>query len=800
MKNLLIIAFQIFTFNFTSAQEALFDWSKGIGGTSANNANSIVTDINGNVYTLGTFQGTTDFDPSSNSFTLTSNGSDDVYISKLDASGNFVWAKQFGGTSQDNGASIAITGSGELLVTGYFIGTTDFDPGIGTYSLTSNGSADMFTVKMDSNGNLIWAKQIGDGGFEYGASVTSDVSGNVYILGRFMGTVDFNPNAGVFNIGSSGAADMFILKLDANGSFIFVSTVGSPDFSGNPSPTSVFVDISGNIYCSGNFTGQIDFDPGVGVQNLSNVGGGTTDIFILKLSSTGSFMFAKSFGNTGTDISSEVKVDAIGNIYMTGSFELTVDFDPGVGIYNLTSANYGDMYILKLDNAGNFIWVKAIGDASNGAEQGNSITLDPAGNIYTTGFFSGTTDFDPSIIVNNITSNSTSIDMFILKLDINGDYVWAKTSGSTGSDKGKDIAIDNSGNVLTTGNFSGAIDLDMGFSVYYINNIGSTDAFVHKMSPCSQPTNPTNTTLTNNQNICFGNTANLSASGSNLLSWYSSAVGGNYLGAGNNYNTLPLTNTTTYYVQDSSNCGLSIYRTPVTVTVNPLPTISVNSGSICSGKSFTLNPTGANTYSYSSGSNIVSPLSNASYSITGTDINGCITPLVAISNVTVNPLPTLIVATSNTLICTGETSTLTVSGAATYTWSSSLGSSTGANMSVNPNTTTIYTVSGEDANGCINNSTITQSVSLCTGIYSLSKNELVRIYPNPSKDFIHIDFENLNNNTTEVQVLNSLDQVLITETVIESNTMININSISSGIYFVKVIQQGNQQVLKLIKE
>ncbi|MBT6372369.1 MAG: hypothetical protein HOJ86_06840, partial [Acidimicrobiaceae bacterium] len=130
------------------------------GGTNADYGYSVAVDSSGNVYTTGYFNGTVDFDPGAGTANLTSNGYKDVFVSKLDSSGNYVWAKNFGGTGNDMGYSVAVDSSGNVYTTGYFTGTVDFDPGAGTTNLVPNGSSDAFVSKLDSSGDLVWAKNL----------------------------------------------------------------------------------------------------------------------------------------------------------------------------------------------------------------------------------------------------------------------------------------------------------------------------------------------------------------------------------------------------------------------------------------------------------------------------------------------------------------------------------------------------------------------------------------------------------------------------------------------------------------
>ena len=178
--------------------------------------NYISVDGSGNVYTTGYFGVTLDFDPGSGTVNLTPNGYRDVFIQKLDSSGNFVWAKSFGGTGFDSGNSISIDGSGNVYTTGYFEGTVDFDSGSGTLNLTSNGNRDVFIQKLTSSGNLVWAKSFGGSSTDFATSISLDGSGNVYTAGSFRSIVDFDPDSGTNNLVAGSFIDAYFIQKLAN--------------------------------------------------------------------------------------------------------------------------------------------------------------------------------------------------------------------------------------------------------------------------------------------------------------------------------------------------------------------------------------------------------------------------------------------------------------------------------------------------------------------------------------------------------------------------------------------------------
>lgn len=446
-----------------------------MGSTSTDQGASISVDVFGNVYTTGSFQGNVDFDPGVGVYYLTSAGDKDIFIQKLDASGNFLWAVSIGGSSSDYARSIAIDNGGNVFLTGFFQGTVDFDPSTNIYNLTDAGYGDIFILKLSSSGNFQWARGIGSQ-FEsdYSNSITLDNSASVYVTGCFEGTVDFDPGTGIWNLNTNGLKDVFIQKSDSSGNFLWAKNIGG---SSDDLGQSIKIDHSGNIYTSGIFTGVVDFDPDTGIYNLTSAG--DYDMFLQKLDAFGNFLWTKRMGSTSYESPLCIAIDASGNIYTTGYFTGTVDFDPAISITFLSSAGMEDMFIQKLDASGNFQWVKNIGSPSS--DQGNSVAVDAEGNIYTTGYFYGTVDFDPGVLTYNLTSIG-SYDIFIQKIDPLGNFIWAASMGSNAYEQGNSITVDTSGNVYVTGLFAGTVDFDPSSVTSNLTSAGGHDIFIAKYS------------------------------------------------------------------------------------------------------------------------------------------------------------------------------------------------------------------------------------------------------------------------------------------------------------------------------
>lgn len=470
--------FGFLTFLFTSlsllAQD--YEWSRVVGSTSDDRSYAVSVDPSGNIVSTGYFAGTVDFDPGAGTSNLSSSGANDVFVQKIDGNGNFLWAKSFGGSILDEGRSIATDASGNIYITGYFMGTVDFDPGAATTNLTSAGGNDVFVQKLDPLGNLLWARSFGGSSNDVGNSIHIDPSGNAVITGFFQGTVDFDPGTGNTSLSSEGNYDIFIQKIDASGSFVWARSFGGTSLDESRSITT---DDLGNVYTTGYFAGNVDFDPGAGTTSLTAAGG--DDIFVQKLNSSGDFLWARILGNALNEYGNAIDVDLSGNVYITGEFQGTVDFDPGNGTNDLIAAGGKDVYVQKMDANGNFIWARSFGGTF--LDEGRSICVDNTGDVYTTGRFGTTVDFDPGSGTESLTSSGDT-DVFVQKMNGAGDFVWAKVFGGTSTDFVDGITVDNLGNVYTSGFFQGTVDFDPESSTDSYSSAGIYDIFVHKLSQC----------------------------------------------------------------------------------------------------------------------------------------------------------------------------------------------------------------------------------------------------------------------------------------------------------------------------
>lgn len=410
-----------------------FVWGHQFGGSGHDIGRAARISRTGQVYSTGHYRGTVDFDPGSGTYNLNNGGEEDVYISKLDASGNFVWAHRFSGPGRERPQAMFLDDSSNVYVIGIFEDSTDFDPGSGTFYLASNGSWDVFVTKLDSNGQFLWAKSWGNNSNDNVFDISVDASGNVYTTGEFYGQVDFDPSSAVFNLVSS-LEDVFVSKLNANGDFEWTKSMGG---SADDRGSGVHADTAGNVWVCGMYEQTADFDPGSGTYNL--VSQGSIDGFVCKLDSNGDFQAAASMGGSGLDWALDLETDDWGNLFVTGRFSDTADFDPGNGAFALISNGDEDVFMAKLDANLLFQWAGSWG-SNNDDDEPKRLHVSASNSVYSIGEFYSTVDFNTGAGTFNQTS-AGNMDTYIHKMgpctSISYDTVSITTCDSLSSPSGQ---------------------------------------------------------------------------------------------------------------------------------------------------------------------------------------------------------------------------------------------------------------------------------------------------------------------------------------------------------------------------
>lgn len=683
----------------------------------------------------------------------------------LTAQINYQWAGNIGSTLSESATAIAADPSGNVYVAGHFNGTADFDPGPGSTTLSSvSGSQDGFIAKYTSAGAFIWVKQIGGTNTDWVYDMVADANG-VYVAGNFIGTCNFNLGGAPSNLTSLGGGvdgDGFFASYSTGGVLNWVNRIGS---TANDRCTNLVIDASTNIYVTGFIGANADFDPGLGNTTLSV--SGTYNAYFAKYTSAGALTFARQITGSYSE-GDDINIDASNNIYLTGSFSQSNDFDPSIATFNMSTSGalQLDIFLAKYTSAGAFSYAKQIG--GTGVDIGFGVQPDASGNVFLGGAFSATCDFNPAPGTNTIASNGGS-DLFVAKYDNLGNYLWANGTGSTTNDYCYGLALDASANVYITGRFSGTgVDFDPGpgvtsltgsgntfytagynssgalifansfgniasegrcahvngSSIYLsgmfsgtadfdfsigtstITAAGSNDAFFAKYNLCngSAPAQPS--AISGNASVCAGSANIYSVTNDPQAVSYSWSLPGGWSGSSST-NTISTTAGSSGMISVVANgtCGSSPART-VNITVNALPTITASINSpVCQGGSLILLSSGGTTYTWTG---------PGGFNITQANFT--------ISNVTPVNSGTYINTVSNSFGCTSSVAiTATVNPSPTINVNNNSPLCVGNNLLLTSSGGTAFVWSGPNSfTSSLANPTITNAQLVNGGNYTLN--------------------------------------------------------------------------------
>jgi hypothetical protein len=434
-----------------------YEWGGRFGGGGEDVVKRMYVDAEGNSYTTGYFTDTADFDIGNTEYNLTSNGLYDVFVQKTNTVGNLEWAVNIGGNMFDYGTGITADAQGNVYVTGYFDETVDFDPGAGEWLLTSQGGGDVFILKLNSNGEFVWAKSIGGIDYEESTAIGVDSTGNVYLLGYLYATVDFDPGLGEVLMSSSGLSDTFLLRLNNTGDFDYVYTYGG---DGIDLALDMVVKNENEIFLSGYFNGTTDLDPR---PNETHMVTSTEDFagYAMQINESGEIVnLALTEGGSVSILG--IAQDAENNMAITGNFSGTVNFDPNSGNsdYTFSSTNAYNGFVLKVKPDGTIAWAAQL--ASNNPVFGYDLAIAPNGNVISTGFFEGEADFDPNPNTNfTLTSQSVNpTDAYVWSLDADGNFLSAYQFGGVGFIDTHQLGVDASNNIYLSAQFGNSVDIN----------------------------------------------------------------------------------------------------------------------------------------------------------------------------------------------------------------------------------------------------------------------------------------------------------------------------------------------------
>jgi hypothetical protein len=490
------------------AQNPVIAFANQIGSSSTEYPNDIAVDGNGNLYVTGTFRGSLDFDPGAGSAILTGpvTGDLSIFVASYDAAGTYRWAftmpgAPLGGTNPGgSGRAIDVDAAGNIVVTGSFTGSLDFDPGTGTRTLAAYGSA-VFVARYTPTGNHLWSFQIGGGstiGLHAGAEdVAFDGNGDIIVVGGFIGTMDFNPGTGITNLTSArfnkkpqpngnDNHDLFVAKYSSAGAYLWAFRLGNQYAE---SASSVDVDGSGNIYVTGGFgmsgttyvSNTVDFNPGSGTANLTTT---NPAIYVARFSAAGGFAWAFKLAAAPLTSPQRIAIDGNGGVVVAGGFTGTVDFDPGAGtatLIGMSTGSNGDIFVARYASSGAYQWAFT---PSVGTAYG--LSIDANGDIFVSGSYRGANDFDPDVWPLELSGDPTyPYHGFAASYTSAMTLRWAFST--TGPDIGRAIVSTGSGDVFFAGSFNATSDFDPSAGSATLTTAGVADIFLAKYSEQIMP-------------------------------------------------------------------------------------------------------------------------------------------------------------------------------------------------------------------------------------------------------------------------------------------------------------------------
>lgn len=486
MKNILFATFVLLISAFNLKAQTLppFQWGISLDSTALSYGLTKPDKLGGYLQNI-IFNGYTDIDPGSGVTNTTTRRNDpfanDQIIIKLDANRDLAWTLQL-----DTLANFGIYNfnqSTDYLLVGHFSGTVDFDPGPGKFNMNaSNGGT--FLSRLDANRNLIWAKQLD--GSNGGAIIDQD--DQIYLTGHFDTIGDFDPGPATFffsNVSNLMFDANYVLKLDANANLIW-----GKHFEGTAALSDIEFGQEKDIYISGILDGSADLDSGPGFDyhaHNSAASFGGLGAYFVKLDSNGNHLWARSIRTTtGDNFDHQIVLDSLDNIYISGNFNDTVDFDPGPGVFQIVSGvptNPGngylnEVYLAKWDLNGDHIWTKNMPLSSlgpGGQSQVVSLGIDENSNIYISGFTSNLADFDPGMGIDTLAGG------YVTKYDNNGNYKWGFALPTAVEPMTHVISDDNL--IVSGAVYLAPLDIDPGAGVFNIYpGINKYSSFAFQLS------------------------------------------------------------------------------------------------------------------------------------------------------------------------------------------------------------------------------------------------------------------------------------------------------------------------------
>ncbi|MFN7913169.1 MAG: SBBP repeat-containing protein, partial [Bacteroidota bacterium] len=704
--------------NYNPELELIIDpltrlWGTYYGGTGSEEISySTNADSNLDVYVIGHTQlSTSTIIATSGAFQNNyAGGFTDCFIAKFNTFGVRIFGTYYGGTASDYSYDCIVDASNNLFV----VGRTNSSIGspfstIGAHQLNfAGGTTDAFITKFNGSGIRLWSTYYGGNGTEDAQSCTLDSNGDLYVSGMTSSptTTNIATASGHQTNYGGGTLDAFVVKFNTNGTRLWGTYYGG---NGDDYALGSATDPSGNLYVVGSASSNTGTVIATLGSHQSTYGGGNGDGFIVKFTSSGTRIWSSYYGGLANgEAAFSCSVDNSSNVYIVGNTSSTVTsvISTAGSHQQLFGGGGDDAFIAKFNAGGTRLWASYYG--GTGTDRAYSSDCDALGNVYIVGFTdsnNGNSIATPGSY--QVTYGLGSQDAFVAQFNPSGSRIFGTYYGGNNLDIGESLCLDATGAFYLAGWTNSSNGNTISSANSHQNVFGGGvqyDAFLVKFADCVS----LSPTAAVNSSVCANATLNFTSTITGTLSPTYSWSGPNSFTA--NVPNPSITNASTLsigvYTLTINNGGCAETATAQVSLVNPSPTIAANSGSICSGNNFTINPTGASSYTIQGGSNVVSPGTNTSYTVIGTSAAGCLSSNTATSNVTVNALPVITVASAT--ICAGATGTLTASGASTYTWSTGSNAST---VLASPIITTTYTANGTSSAGCVG-SAVTATITV----------------------------------------------------------------------------------------
>jgi hypothetical protein len=427
-------------------------WALSVGAVSTDRGNGVAAFADGSFVATGSFQETATFGADEvNETALVSAGGTDVFVARYETPGGLVWAKRAGGGGAEGGSVIASFADGSSVVSGTFDAAATFGPGEDHETeLSSDGLADLFVARYDSDGALVWARRAGGLGNEFNRGLASLPDGSSIMTGAFEGTATFGPGEGnETELSSDGLPDVFVARYDAFGYLIWAKKAGG-ELSDIANAMASFAD--GSSIVTGRFEGTASFGSGeTNETELTSVG--SRDIFVARYNADGTLAWTKRAGGLDSDQSWGVTTFADGSSIVTGSFVGTATFGLGEpNMTELTSPGGYDLFIARYDSNGMLAWAKRAGGADSAV--GRDIGRMADGSVVVTGRFEGAATFGPGEPGEAmLTAGGEQSNVFIAHYAASGELRWATSAGGPNSVTGSAIVSLPDDSIVVTGSF-----------------------------------------------------------------------------------------------------------------------------------------------------------------------------------------------------------------------------------------------------------------------------------------------------------------------------------------------------------